>query len=169
MEFVVGDKIVFKRENQRGIVVKLLPRKKLLVRNTDDFEVIVTSNEVLPFDPSTDKASAYGLELMINKDVSEQKNISEKRKRVLSSIKIDLHIELLIENHCSLTNSEIVNIQLRKCEQELNKVFNSNITRAIIVHGIGAGVLREEVHKLLDHYRLRYYLSTDGGSTEVMI
>ena len=41
--------------------------------------------------------------------------------------------------------------------------------KLIIVHGIGEGVLKKEVHELLNRYQLRYYESLNGGSTEVMI
>jgi dsDNA-specific endonuclease/ATPase MutS2 len=47
--------------------------------------------------------------------------------------------------------------------------MNSKITKVEIVHGIGEGILRNEVHQILKNYKLRYYLSKNGGSTEVML
>ena len=41
--------------------------------------------------------------------------------------------------------------------------------KIIIVHGIGEGVLKKEIHNLLNSYNLRYYESLNGGSTEVML
>ena len=49
------------------------------------------------------------------------------------------------------------------------KSLNSNVHKLIIVLGIGEGVLKKEVHDLLNRYQLRYFESLNGGSTEVMI
>ena len=38
-----------------------------------------------------------------------------------------------------------------------------------IVHGIGGGVLKSEVHKLLGLYNLNFFESNNGGSTEVIL
>ena len=68
-----------------------------------------------------------------------------------------------------LENHEIINIQLKKCENEIRKAMNTRIEKIIIIHGIGVGTLKKEVHQLLDQYNFRYYTSQDGGSTEVML
>ena len=47
-------------------------------------------------------------------------------------------------------------------------MINNNSPKLTIVHGIGTGRLKEEVHRILKDYGLRYYLSQDGGATEVM-
>ena len=47
--------------------------------------------------------------------------------------------------------------------------INSNAQKLIIVHGIGEGVLKKEVHNLLSSFELRYFVSINGGSTEVML
>jgi len=49
------------------------------------------------------------------------------------------------------------------------KSLNSNVQKLVIVHGIGEGVLKKEVHNLLNKYEMRYFESLNGGSTEVMI
>ena len=84
-------------------------------------------------------------------------------------IKIDLHIENIDEDYHFMTNYEIVQKQLSNCESNLIKGLNSNANKIIIVHGIGEGVLKKEIHHLLNSYKLRYYESLNGGSTEVML
>ena len=87
----------------------------------------------------------------------------------LNEVKIDLHIENLSNDFLAMTNFEIVQIQLKKCEDALIKAINSNAQKLIIVHGIGEGVLKKEVHNLLTRFELRYFVSINGGSTEVML
>ena len=38
-----------------------------------------------------------------------------------------------------------------------------------IVHGIGEGVLKSEVHKAFKLYNLTFFESQDSGSTEVLL
>ena len=62
-----------------------------------------------------------------------------------------------------------VQLQLNECHKNIEKAIKRGISRIEIVHGIGEGVLKNEVHKILRHYNLRFYLNKDGGSTEVFL
>jgi len=167
MKFKVGDIIVFKHEKQCGIILKIV-NGKLLVKNSDGFEEIVSSNDIILYDENTDKVTAYGIDFDI-KDDQIKKRKTKKNQRFSKVLKIDLHIELIIDYYKELENHEIVNIQLKKCENEIRKAMNTRIEKIIIIHGIGVGTLKKEVHQLLDQYNFRYYTSQDGGSTEVML
>tara|TARA_B100001564_G_C20423071_1_gene571012 strand:- start:91 stop:600 length:510 start_codon:yes stop_codon:yes gene_type:complete len=167
-KFKVGDIIVFKHEKKTGTILKTV-NDKLLIKNSDGFEEIVRSNDIILYDENTDKVAAYGISFDEKKDDLINKVKAKKNQRFSKVLKIDLHIELIIDYYKELENHEIVNIQLKKCENEIRKVINTRIEKIIIVHGIGVGRLKKEVHKLLDQYNFRYYTSQDGGSTEVMI
>ena len=167
MKFKVGDIIVFKHEKQCGTILKIV-NGKLLVKNSDGFEEMVSSNDIILYDENTDKVTAYGIDFDI-KDNQIKKRKTKKNQRFSKVLKIDLHIELIIDYYKELENHEIVNIQLKKCENAIRKAMNTRIEKIIIVHGIGVGTLKKEVHQLLDQYNFRYYTSQDGGSTEVML
>ncbi len=167
MKFKVGDIIVFKHEKQCGTILKIV-NGKLLVKNSDGFEEIVSSNDIILYDENTDKVTSYGIDFDI-KDDQIKKIKTKKNQRFSKVLKIDLHIELIIDYYKELENHEIVNIQLKKCENAIRKAMNTRIEKIIIVHGIGVGTLKKEVHQLLDQYNFRYYTSQDGGSTEVML
>tara|TARA_Y100001978_G_scaffold177342_1_gene170775 strand:+ start:558 stop:1061 length:504 start_codon:yes stop_codon:yes gene_type:complete len=167
MKFKVGDIIVFKHEKQCGKILKIV-NGKLLIKNSDGFEEIVSFNDIILYDENTDKVTAYGIDFDI-KDDQTKKIKTKKNQRFSKVLKIDLHIELIIDYYKELKNHEIVNIQLKKCEHEIRKAMNTRIEKIIIVHGIGVGRLKKEVHQLLDQYNFRYYTSQDGGSTEVML
>jgi hypothetical protein len=62
---------------------------------------------------------------------------------------IDLHIENLIPDHKGLSNSEIVDIQLKALERAVYQAIMRHQERLVIIHGLGSGVLREAVHKFL--------------------
>jgi len=168
MDFNIGDKVLFKNENLKGEVVKINSNFKLIVLSSDGFELNVAVKDLVKIEKGTDKAISYG-EYTYTKDVDRITSKSKKRQKGQSVLKVDLHIELLTSNYHYLDNFEIVQMQLNECHKKIQQTINSNISKLIIVHGIGTGVLRSEVHKLLRNYNLRFYLSKDAGATEVMI
>ena len=168
MQFIIGDKILFKTDNQKGKIIKINSQFKVTVQTEDGFDVLSSVKDLVKVEGNTDKVTAYG-NYFHQKDKNNKLSKSFKRDKSVSVLKIDLHIELLTGNYQYLDNFEIVQIQLNECHLRIEKALNSNYQKLIIVHGIGAGTLKSEVHKLLRNYNLRFYLSKDAGATEVML
>ena len=168
MDFKIGDKVLFKSENQKGELVKVNSPYKVVVKTGDGFEVLASTKDLVKIEINTDKASAYGNNFY-HKDGDNNLRNSFSRDKSSTVLKVDLHIELLTSNYHYLDNFEIVQIQLNECHNKIEKALNSNYLKLIIVHGIGTGRLKTEVHKLLRNYNLRFFLSKDAGATEVML
>ena len=49
MIFKIGDKILFKKEKQEGIVLEILSKEKILIRNSNGFDIEVFSNDIILF------------------------------------------------------------------------------------------------------------------------
>ncbi len=64
-------------------------------------------------------------------------------------VEVDLHIHELVENTIGLSNKEILDIQMEKVEREMRAAIESRANRIIFIHGVGQGVLKQEVAKLL--------------------
>ena len=166
--FNIGDKVKFLKSNDFGIVKNIISERKLEIEDSSGFLSIVNKSDIIPFDKSTNSVSSYG---DLN-NLKDHLSVDEKKIKVKSNLnvmKVDLHIESIISDYHLMTNTEIINLQVKKCEDVLLKSINSNIQKLVIVHGIGEGVLKQEVHSLLKRYQLRYFESLNGGSTEVMI
>ena len=88
---------------------------------------------------------------------------------------IDLHIELLHDDAHKLTNTEMINLQLRHFETYLSKAVRLNITKVYIIHGVGKGKLKEMIHARLkrhpdvNFYKNEYHEKYGWGATEVVI
>ncbi len=86
---------------------------------------------------------------------------------------LDLHIEQLVDGYTSMTNGEIVAIQLAELQRYLNIAVNHHQDRMMIIHGIGKGRLKEEVHKVLANmpevksYANEWHSRYGFGATEV--
>lgn len=62
---------------------------------------------------------------------------------------VDLHIENLRNNSRGLSNAEIIKIQLDTLEHYLHLAIAHRQDRMVVIHGLGKGKLRDEVHAIL--------------------
>ena len=166
MKFVIRDKIIFKNENIHGEIIKINSPYKVRILSSEGLEMNVSVRDLIKVEQGTDKASSYGTNFFQKEEYSKLVK-SQKKQRSQSQLKIDLHIELLSSNYMNLDDLEIVQIQINECYNKIEYALNSNVNKLEIIHGIGGGVLKDRVHEILKIYNLRFYLSKDGGATEV--
>lgn len=62
---------------------------------------------------------------------------------------VDLHIEKLTDSWKHLSNFEILTMQLRAFEKYYDLAVSHHQKELIIIHGVGEGKLREEIHDIL--------------------
>jgi len=62
---------------------------------------------------------------------------------------IDLHIEKLLDKHSHLNNAEIIQVQLEAFEKWFELAQLHHLPSMIIIHGVGKGKLKAEIHDLL--------------------
>jgi acyl-CoA dehydrogenase len=62
---------------------------------------------------------------------------------------IDLHIEKLLDKHSHLNNAEIIQVQLEAFEKWFDLAQLHHLPSMTIIHGVGKGKLKAEIHDLL--------------------
>jgi hypothetical protein len=62
---------------------------------------------------------------------------------------LDLHIEKLVSNIQGLSNADMLAIQLETLQKFLGLAIAHKQERMVVIHGLGKGVLKDEVHKIL--------------------
>lgn len=62
---------------------------------------------------------------------------------------IDLHIEKLTDDWNRMSNYEIVNLQLKTFEKYYHLAVHHHQSSLIVIHGVGEGILRDEIHDIL--------------------
>ncbi|MDO6434663.1 Smr/MutS family protein [Flavitalea sp. BT771] len=86
---------------------------------------------------------------------------------------LDLHIEKLTEKWSSLDNFEILTLQLQTFEKYFDLALAHHLPSMIVIHGVGSGKLRDEIHELLRAKRRvksfvnRYHPRYGYGATEI--
>jgi hypothetical protein len=62
---------------------------------------------------------------------------------------LDLHAEKLTDKPGSLDNFEILTLQLQTFEKYFDLALAHHLPSMIVIHGVGSGKLRDEIHELL--------------------
>jgi hypothetical protein len=86
---------------------------------------------------------------------------------------VDLHIEKITDDWSGLSNHDIVSLQLKTFEKYYDLAVAHMQPSLIVVHGIGTGRLREEIHEQLKHrsevktFVNQYHPAFGYGATEI--
>lgn len=86
---------------------------------------------------------------------------------------IDLHIEKLTDDYRRMSNYEIVNLQLKTFEKYYHLAVAHHQPSLIVIHGVGEGVLRDEIHDILrlkkevKSFVNQYHPNFGYGATEI--
>jgi dsDNA-specific endonuclease/ATPase MutS2 len=101
-------------------------------------------------------------------DVSKAKQNLEPARSV-----VDLHIEKLSSDWKGLSNFEILTLQLSTFEKYFNLALSHRQPNLTVIHGIGTGKLREEIHEILKlrkevkSFVNQYHPNFGYGATEI--
>jgi hypothetical protein len=72
-----------------------------------------------------------------------------KSMNEIPKYELDLHIEAIIEHTKGLSSADMIQLQLAELNKYLRIAINNFQDKMVIVHGIGKGTLRQEVHRTL--------------------
>lgn len=88
----------------------------------------------------------------------EIKQQAELFAGVKVAVEVDLHIEKLVKNPSELTKDEILPVQVQIFEKQLELAISQGKQEIIFIHGVGNGVLKNTIQKLLSsHPSVDYY------------
>ena len=100
--------------------------------------------------------------------------IPTQQPRVYLRDEIDLHIEQITRDYHAMSNGEILALQLNVLEHYLELATAYHQQRLMVIHGLGTGVLRNEVHRILSttnnvvRYNNEWHGRYGFGATEVI-
>lgn len=95
------------------------------------------------------------------KGKEETESYSGNGKKNAKIPEIDLHIETIDPYYENLPKQDILQIQLTKFEEKLNEAFMAGLDEIIFIHGVGNGVLKNNIHKQLSqHHNIQFFKDT---------
>ena len=152
----VGDLVNFFGDNSQGKVVAILPENNYEIEIEAGFTIPVNRLEI-------EKIWEQDIELdykqlMYQKMIDQNNNSNRVSKshqdlsKLFHDHEIDLHIENLVESWNGLSNFDILSIQLSSFRKRFNQALVNNEPFLIVIHGVGKGVLRNEIFNHLRQF-----------------
>ena len=179
MKIKVGDTVETIDDNIYGVVTKV-SENTITLEDIDGFEFQFEVNELmLSSNETTIENSIYDsdIEAIKRQKETKKRNVTptvKSEERHAPKFEVDLHIHHLTESTKHMTNYDMLNLQLDTARGQLEFAIRKRIPKVVFIHGVGEGVLRQELETLFGRYNnVRFYdadYKTYGlGATEVRI
>ncbi|GGI57782.1 Smr/MutS family protein [Winogradskyella haliclonae] len=180
MTIKVGDIVETIDDAIKGSVIKI-EGHTIIIESEDGFEFEFAIDELIKL--NTDESINLGslTNRSIN-DIAKEKEGFPKRK--ISTVKpkkrhrptfvVDLHIHQLTDSIKGMTNFDMLNLQLDTARGQLEFAIRERMPKMVFIHGVGEGVLKQELHTVLRRYNKVTFYDADYkeyglGATEVKI
>jgi len=99
---------------------------------------------------------------------------NELKSRAEFSGELDLHIDKLVDDPGTLRKSEILQLQLRRFDEYIDRALRLGVDRVFIIHGVGEGKLRNAIATRLlqltfiKTFKNEFHPKYGFGATEVI-
>ncbi|HEA28679.1 MAG TPA: DNA mismatch repair protein MutS [Leeuwenhoekiella sp.] len=175
MAFKKGQRVSFIDEAVTGIVLAV--GQDMLTIETDDGFTLEAQPSELILEADFEEMDLRDEQIYEVKKAEEQqlkpKKNTEKRKKTIPPMEVDLHGHHLTDNEKGMTKHAILNLQLDTARGQLEFAIRKGIQKIVFIHGVGEGVLRMELETLLSRYEVKFYDADYRkygiGATEVYI
>ena len=176
-QFQIGDKVSVLDDAIDGVVVKI-NFNQITIETEDKFMMTYFVNELVKNNISNDLSGFISPDTISKVKIEKQEEkkrsfIKEKKsKKEIFTLEVDLHIEKLVPNKNSLSNYDILNIQMDAAKRQMDFAIRNRIPKLVLIHGVGEGVLKSELEFLLRKYenisvQEANYQKYGQGATEV--
>ncbi len=171
----IGDKVSVLDEDISGEIIAV-SNDQVTILDLDGFEYKYAKSElVMEYDDISN--ISISPQNISEKEQKKHKNTTKvkPKDRNLPPMEVDLHIHHLVPKTRGMDNYEMMNIQLETVRRKIGFAISKKIQRIVFIHGVGEGVLRYELHRILKEYegQLKYYDADYHkygiGATEVYI
>ncbi|MCE2495350.1 MAG: Smr/MutS family protein [Flavobacteriales bacterium] len=181
MEIKKGMRVALIDDVLEGTVTEV--RGNLVTFKTDDgfkeeawsHELVVDSGETYDITRVTDEDELPKL-IREKEGEPKKKPISKRHSRLSRKVdmEVDLHIHQLVDIERGLNSHDKLRIQVEHFERKMHFALQNNLHRVVFIHGVGAGVLKHEICRLLDEvYHLEHFDAAfqkyGFGATEVLL
>lgn len=179
MKIKIGDNVETIDDNISGTVTKVFGNS-ITIEDVDGFEFQFEAHELMQSTSGKNIEQAiYNSDIEAvkkEKETKKRKNIPsvKPKERHIPKFEVDLHIHHLTDSTRRMTNFDMLNLQLDTARRQLEFAIKKRIPKMVFIHGVGEGVLRQELETLLGRYNnVKFYdadYKTYGlGATEVRI
>lgn len=173
--FNLGDNVETIDDIIQGTVTDI-NRTTITICTADDFMMDFEASELVIVKDDISVSKHEVAQIIKEKEASRRKNMQtvKPKERSLPKMEVDLHIHQLVKNYKGMENYQILNLQTETAKRQLEFAMSKRIQKVVFIHGVGEGVLKEELRYLFSTYdNVRQYEADYQkyglGATEVYI
>jgi len=180
MAFKLGDFVLVLDEDLSGIISNI-QGDTISIETEDGFLLEFEANELVLKNNKDSIASQIfsksNIDAVVSeKEIPKRKNQPKTRTkdRYEPTMEVDLHINQLVKSSRSMSNHDMLTLQLNTAKHKLEFAINKRIQKIVFIHGVGEGVLKMELEYLFGRYgNVKFYDANYQkyglGATEVYI
>lgn len=173
-KFVIGDFVEVLDETIKGKIIAI-QQGKITLATEDGFEIAFEPSQLIPASKNIQVTNFEVARIKREKEVPRIHKGPKMRPKDRNDPKmeVDLHIHQLTANTKGMTNFDMLNLQLETAKRQLEFALRKRIQKIVFIHGVGEGVLKEELQYLFKRYPVEYYDADYQkyglGATEVYV
>ncbi|MEM9867888.1 MAG: Smr/MutS family protein [Bacteroidota bacterium] len=173
--FVIGDKVEVLDESLKGVVQEV-DGNWVTVELEDGFLMRYSTSELIKTGHQLSVTNYDVAKIKNEKEIPRRKrpNTLKPKEKNAPKMEVDLHIHQLVQSTKGLSNFDMLNLQLDTAKRQLDFAIRQRIQKVVFIHGVGEGVLKEELHYLFKKYdNIKFYDAEYQkyglGATEIYI
>ena len=176
MQFLVGKKVAVLDDILKGVIVSV-DDQIIGLKDSDGMVYQYNQKELVLIEEDQYQLSKFSdiNNVLLNEKLEETspKTSSFKKEKNEVILEVDLHINQLIKNTKGMDNFDMLTLQLNTAKSKIEYAISKRISKIIFIHGVGEGVLKNELHYLFSRYPVRFYDASCKkyglGATEVYV
>ena len=176
MYLEIGNKVAVLDDVLKGKIINILG-DEISVETSDGMVFNFHASELVRIDVDQHQLTKYSdinNALLQDKiSLSKPKKSLFKKEKIEVVLELDLHINKLIKSTKNLDNYDMLNIQIDAAKRKIEFAISKRISKVVFIHGVGEGVLKSELKRLLNKYPIKFYDASYKkyglGATEVYI
>ncbi|MEO1009996.1 MAG: Smr/MutS family protein [Bacteroidota bacterium] len=173
--FSIGDRVEALDDTIQGVILEITPNE-IVIADKDGFPLRYAPQKLVKVSGKIQVSHQEVAQAKAEKERPSKRTGKAPRpkQRNAPKMEVDLHIHQLTQSVKGMSKHEMLNLQLDTAQRQLEFAIQKRIQKVVFIHGVGEGILREELHYLFRRYEnVKYYDAEYQkyglGATEVYI
>jgi dsDNA-specific endonuclease/ATPase MutS2 len=176
MRLEIGNKVAVLDDVLKGVVTDVSDNQ-VIIETEDGMKFSFLASELVRIDKDQHELSKFSD--INNPLLKEKTKLNDSKKSLFKKdknevvLEVDLHINQLTNSTRGLDNYDMLNLQLDTAKRKVEFAIQKRISKIVFIHGVGEGVLKSELLRLLNKYPVKYYDASYKkyglGATEVYV
>ena len=175
MKFDIGDKVEVLDDLIVGVITAI-EANEVVLETEDGFSLKFPIEQIVKVADEIKVTNHEAASAKKQKETPQKRTLKapKAKERNAPKMEVDLHIHHLVKSTRGMSNFDILEIQLQTAKRQLEFAIKKRIQKVVFIHGVGEGVLKEELKYLFNKYEnVKFYDAEYRkyglGATEVYI